>query len=108
MRPPEDPFAPIGHRFAEPWHAETLAAAYALIRAGHITAEDWAQALGQALRLAEQASAPDAEETYYLAALEALEAITPISRSELDSRKSDWEDAYRNTPHGQPVTLCGG
>lgn len=105
MKPPEDPLAPIGHRFAEPWHAETLAAAHAMIRAGHVTANDWANALGDALQQAEQSGAPDTEDTYYLAALDALETVTPIDKGALAQRKSDWETAYKSTPHGQPVKL---
>ena len=95
----------MGHSFAEPWHAQVLASAQALIRAGHVTANDWANALGAALRDAEANGAPDTEETYYLAALTALEGVAPISGGDLAARKSAWEDAYRRTPHGQPVVL---
>ena len=105
LQPPCDPLAPMGHKFAEPWHAQVLASAQALIRAGHVTANDWANALGSALRDAETKGAPDTEETYYLAALTALESVTPLSAHELSIRKSDWETAYRRTPHGQPVVL---
>ena len=105
MQAPDDPLAPIGHSFAEPWHAQVLANAQALIRANSITAVDWAEALGAALKDAEAKGAPDTEETYYLAALSALEQVTPLDSDALATRKSDWEDAYRQTPHGQPVAL---
>ena len=105
MQTPDDPLAPVGHRFAEPWHAQTLATAHALIRAGHLTQTDWANALGAALRRAEARAAPDTEDTYYLAALEALETVTPLDPGTLARRKTDWEAAYRRTPHGQPVML---
>ena len=105
MQTPDDPLAPVGHRFAEPWHAQTLAMAQALIRAGHLSQSDWAQALGRCLAQAEDAGKPDTEETYYLAALEALEQVTPLDRKTLAARKTDWEAAYRRTPHGKPVTL---
>ncbi len=97
--------APIGHCFAEPWHAQVLASAQALIRAGHLDPHDWANALGAALKDAETKGAPDTEDTYYLAALTALEQVTPIEADTLAARKSDWEAAYRRTPHGQPVVL---
>ncbi len=105
MQPPCDPLAPLGHSFAEPWHAQVLASAQALIRAGHLDPNDWALALGAALKDAEEAGAPDTEDTYYLAALTALENVTPLDKTTLATRKTDWEDAYRRTPHGQPVVL---
>ncbi len=108
MRIPEDALAPRGAAFAEPWHAQTLATAFALIRAGHLTASGWAEALGQALRAAEAAGQPDTEETYYLAALDALEQVTPLSAEALHKRKAQWAAAYHATPHGQPVKLGAG
>ena len=105
MKAPDDPLAPIGHAFAEPWHAQVVANAQALIRAGHISANDWAKALGAALREAEADGAQDNEETYYLAALNALESVVPLTPEALAARKSDWEDAYRRTPHGKPLVL---
>ena len=91
--------------FAEPWHAQTLAAAFALVEAGHISAAEWAEALGAALATAEAEEKPDTEETYYLAALQALEKVAPLGDEELEARKSDWQKAYLNTPHGKPVVL---
>lgn len=102
---PDDPLAPRGEVFAEQWQAETLAMADAMIRAGHFTAADWATALGAALAQAETDGAPDTEHTYYTAALTALETLAPVPEPELTRRKSDWADAYRRTPHGQPVQL---
>jgi len=107
LQAPDDPLAPLGHHFAEPWHAQTLATAHALIRAGHLTQSDWAEALGAALRRATDDGQPDTEETYYLAALSALETVTPIDPDSLATRKADWEAAYRRTPHGKPVVLDG-
>lgn len=105
MQAPDDPLAPMGHSFAEPWHAQVLASAQALIRAGHVTANQWAEALGAALVAATKDGKPDTEDTYYQAALVALEAVAPVDPAELSRRKADWEDAYRRTPHGSPVVL---
>ena len=105
MKVPDDPLMPPGHSFAEPWHAQVLAQAHGLIRAGHLDATTWANALGEALRDAETSGAPDTEETYYLAALQALESVVPLDPEALANRKTDWEAAYRRTPHGQPVEL---
>lgn len=85
-----------------------LALADTMIREGHFTAGEWADALGAALREAEAAGAPDSEATYYAAALSALEGLSEaagIGAEDRECRKSAWEQAYRRTPHGQPVVL---
>ncbi|MCV6593704.1 MAG: nitrile hydratase accessory protein [Silicimonas sp.] len=105
MNAPDDPLAPLGHDFKEPWHAQVLAGAQALIRAGHLDPTTWAETLGAALREAEAAGAPDTEETYYLAALSALEQVAPFGAETLTARKTAWAEAYRRTPHGKPVVL---
>ena len=103
-----DPFAPPGGAFAEPWHAQVLALAHALKEQGHVTPNAWAEALGAALAEAEAAGMPDTEDTYYTAALTALELVsvdTGISAKARTTRKSEWKAAYLRTPHGQPVVL---
>lgn len=108
MFAPDDPLKPPGGHFAEPWQATVLAMAAAMIREGHFSQTAWAEALGAALKAAEADGRPDTEETYFLAALSALErlaetaGITPTDRAR---RRTGWEDAYRRTPHGQPVIL---
>ncbi len=79
--------------------------AHALIREGRISAGQWAAALGAALSAAARRGAPDTDEQYYLAALEALESVVPFDPGDLAARKRDWTAAYRRTPHGQPVLL---
>lgn len=108
MQAPDDPLTPPTGNFAEPWQATVLAMATALIREGHFTQFDWATALGAALREAERRGAPDTEATYFEAALAALETLgegAGITDSDRSTRKTAWEEAYRRTPHGQPVTL---
>ena len=103
---PDDPLAPDAPVFAEPWHAQVLAMADTMIAAGHIGATDWAETLGAAL--SDRADQPDTPDTYYAAALSALETLaaqTGIGPSEQAKRKAAWEAAYLRTPHGQPVTL---
>jgi len=93
----------------EPWQAEVLALAHALIEAGRIDRAAWAEALGAALKEAEGKGAADSSETYYLAALSALEGLVTarglLSDGQIAARKSAWEAAYEATPHGQPVRL---
>ena len=105
---PDDPLKPPGDHFAEPWQATVLAMATAMIREGHFTQDDWATALGHALKEAEETGKPDTDETYFLSALTALETLsetTGITAATRAARKLGWESAYRRTPHGQPVTL---
>ena len=108
MFAPEDPLAPPRGHFDEPWQATALAMATAMIREGHFTQSDWAEALGAALKAAEGKGLPDTNTTYFLAVLKALESLSEpvgIAAGERDQRKTDWEDAYRRTPHGEPVLL---
>jgi nitrile hydratase accessory protein len=108
LQPPDDPLAPPSGVFAEPWQATVLAMATALIRQGHFTQIDWAHALGAKLAEADKMGAPDTEDTYYNAALTALEQLigqAGIPPADQATRKAAWEDAYRRTPHGAPVVL---
>lgn len=104
-----DAFGPLNGRFEQQWHAQVLAMANGLIEARHITPDTWAQALGAALRDGEALGRPDTDESYYLAALSALQTVTTqhsvISAEDVEGRKSAWESAYLNTPHGAPVML---
>jgi nitrile hydratase accessory protein len=109
---PENPFAPIGPTFAEPWQAQVLALAEGMKQAGLFSAGQWAAALGAALREAEAAGAADTDMTYYMAAVTALERLSEeaagISKTDQTERKHAWEEAYEHTPHGMPVVLGAG
>ena len=111
MFKPEDPLAPPQPHFSEGWHAQALALADTLVRGGYFTANDWATALGDMLTNADAGGAPDTEETYYLAVLNAVETLTvrhtPIADVDLTVRKNAWAKAYHDTPHGKPVVLSG-
>jgi nitrile hydratase accessory protein len=105
-REPE-PGSPV---FAEPWHAEVLALAHGLTRAGLFTASEWADALGAEIRRSGDLGQPDTEATYYAAALAALQGLvaarSPAVGDRLHARVEAWRRAYLNTPHGRPVTLA--
>ncbi len=94
----------------EPWQAQALATAFGLQEAGVITAVEWSDALGAAIRRAQAAGDPDEGESYYHHVLDALETLLRekglIAARELSARKAAWEEAYRHTPHGQPVSLA--
>jgi hypothetical protein len=106
---PDDALAPPGRAFDEPWQAEALALAEAMVRAGHFTATDWAGALGAALAAAEALGEADTLATQYGAVLEALEGLCDsragISGDDRAARRAAWEAAYLRTPHGRPVEL---
>ncbi|MEM7242665.1 MAG: nitrile hydratase accessory protein [Pseudomonadota bacterium] len=89
--------------FEQAWQAEALGIADLLVQQGVFSSTDWAETLGSALR-----TAPDTTEGYYTAVLKSLEhllAQNGVAMSELDAMQTAWTDAYRSTPHGQPVTL---
>lgn len=103
---PEDPLAPPAPAFDEPWQAQALALADTLVRSGRVPAARWAEALGAAL--AARAADPDTLATYYAAVLDALDTVTEetgIAPADRATRRAEWEEAYRATPHGQPVAL---
>lgn len=114
MSRPEPQVAPLPAReheplFAEAWEAEVLGLAYSLIEAGRITNAAWSDALGAARAAQAAAAVADKRDSYYLAAIEALERLVQqtglAEASEMAERKADWVAAYRSTPHGRPVRL---
>ena len=103
---PRDQEGPV---FAAPWQAQAFALAVKLSEEGHFTWKEWARALADELRSAEERGEPDDGTRYYhhwVAALERLVTAWGLTDSPaLRDRKEAWADAYRHTPHGQPVVL---
>lgn len=100
---------PASVNLTEPWQAEVLALSIALQETGHFSPAEWAKILGAEIEKARVAGDPADGSTYYSHVLLALERIVAenalIPSEALQQRRNDWEDAYRRTPHGQPVTL---
>jgi nitrile hydratase accessory protein len=98
-----------GPVFAEPWQAQAFALAVKLSEAGHFTWTEWAQALGAEIAAAAARGEPDDGSQYYhhwLAALERLVTAKGLTdAASLAARKEAWADAFRHTPHGEPVAL---
>jgi len=98
--------------FDEPWQAQVLALAFALAKVEVFTPGQWSDALGAELRRAADQGKPDDQDTYYNAALTALEGLIAadgrVSADGLSDRADQWRRAYLNTPHGQPVELSAG
>ena len=65
--------------------------------------------LSDSISQAQQHGDPDLGDTYYSHWLAALEQMIVLKRigthSQLDQLRSDWEQAARHTPHGQPIEL---
>ena len=105
-RLPVDQGGPV---FAEPWQAQAFALAVRLSAQGHFTWKEWASALAHELKAATDRGETDDGSRYYeywLAALEKLTAAKGLSsKDEMSHRKEAWANAYRHTPHGQPVRL---
>jgi nitrile hydratase accessory protein len=103
---PHDEGGPV---FAEPWQAQAFALAVQLATAGHFTWTEWTTALGAQLQAAVEHGEPDDGSRYFehwLAALEQLVTEKKLTDfTALSARKEAWIDAYRHTPHGQPVEL---
>lgn len=103
---PRDEEGPV---FSEPWQAQAFALAVQLSAEGHFTWTEWTSALGQQLQSAAGRDEPDDGSRYFeywLAALEQLVADKKLTDpTALSERKEAWADAYRHTPHGQPVEL---
>jgi nitrile hydratase accessory protein len=103
---PRDANGPV---FAEPWEAQAFALAVKLSEQGYFTWKEWAAALAGELKAAADRGEPDDGSRYYhhwLAALERLAAAKGLTTPEaMGDRKAAWADAYRHTPHGQPVVL---
>jgi nitrile hydratase accessory protein len=95
--------------FEEPWQAEALALAMALMGDGRLSNAEWSASLGAAIKRATEAGGRDDGSTYYEHVLNALEQIvlakSMATADELAARKEAWRAAYSTTPHGQPVLL---
>jgi len=98
-----------GPAFAEPWQAQAFGLAVRLSAEGHFTWKEWAAALAEELKAVADRGELDDGSRYYehwLAALERLVTSKGLTdTAALAARKEAWADAYRHTPHGQPVVL---
>jgi nitrile hydratase accessory protein len=95
--------------FAEPWQAQAFALAVKLSENGCFTWKEWTEALAKEIKTAVDRGEADDGTRYYnhwLAALESLVSKKGLATdSAMLARKEEWADAYRHTPHGQPVEL---
>jgi nitrile hydratase accessory protein len=103
---PRDREGPV---FREPWEAQAFALAVTLQARGVFTWKEWAQALGDEIKRAQEAGDPDTGETYYqhwLATLERMVAAKGVTdATTLDRYRHAWDRAADRTPHGRPIEL---
>jgi nitrile hydratase accessory protein len=103
---PRDADGPV---FREPWEAQAFAMALALHARGLFTWNEWAAALADEIKRAQDSGDPDSGETYYrhwLATLEKLISAKGVATTETLHRYRDaWDHAADRTPHGSPIVL---
>ena len=106
---PSLPLENDGPTFAEPWQAQAFGLVVRLSAEGHFTWKEWAAALAEELQAAADRGEPDDGSHYYEHWLSSLERLVTskglTDTAALAVRKEAWADAYRHTPHGQPVAL---
>jgi nitrile hydratase accessory protein len=103
---PRDRDGPV---FREPWEAQAFAMAVALQARGLFSWKEWAAALGEEIKRAQDAGDPDTGETYYrhwLKTLERMVAEKGVTDPATIARYHDaWDRAADRTPHGTPIEL---
>jgi nitrile hydratase accessory protein len=95
--------------FEAPWQAHAFALMLSLHERGVFTWSEWATALSEEIRSAQQAGDSDRGDTYYLHWLKALEALVTgkglTSNLELTRYERAWHNAAQRTVHGAPIVL---
>ena len=102
----DDTPAPV---FEEPWHAQVFAITVALNEAGVFQWTDWANRFGATLKQDGLTHELNGGSDYFHAWVETLEDFLADQKialpSDLQHLKSAWQQAYLQTPHGQPVKI---
>ena len=113
---PRDEEGPV---FRAPWEAQAFAMAVMLHERGHFAWTEWAARLAESLAAQRVLlvvtyrpgyTPPFGDHTFHTRlALTTLSAADKriVVADELHTRRDAWEEAARNTPHGQPIVLPG-
>ncbi|WP_328809200.1 nitrile hydratase accessory protein [Roseibium aggregatum] len=96
-----------GPVFSAPWEARVFAMTLQAHRAGVFSWGEWAQALG--VELAKDGDGSGDTVGYYDRWIDAFEKLLRekdvAASGELKALKAAWDEAARETPHGQPIVL---
>lgn len=95
--------------FEQPWHAEIFAVTIHLSETNLFSWVEWTQTLCQHISAENTVRVINRTDDYYQVWLNALiELLSEKGVADLEtitSMQNRWADAYRNTPHGEPVNL---
>ena len=95
--------------FAEPWQAQAFAMTMHLSQRGAFSWTDWVTVFSTEIRTRPAQPNEDSTAVYYRQWLAALESILTSRRlatgQDIEQFQSLWQQAYLNTPHGEPVAL---
>ena len=95
--------------FSEPWEAQAFAIVVTLSDSGYYTCEEWSNTLAETISRAGAEGGPSDGSDYYVNWVTALEQILErkslADDLSLAAVKAEWEQAYKLTPHGKPVSL---
>lgn len=95
--------------FEAPWHAQVFALTVHLSEQGVFSWPDWTARFGAILARDGLARDLDGGDDYFLAWVATLEDLLQqrglAEAAALAGLKTQWENAYLSTPHGQPVRL---
>lgn len=101
-----------GPVFAQPWEAQLFAMVLELSRQGVFSWAEWTERLGVEIAAVRDRGEADSGTTYYRHWLVTLEQLLSekgvVQHSDVQSRATQWREAYLNTPHGQPIDLSAG
>jgi nitrile hydratase accessory protein len=95
--------------FHEPWQAQVFALAVSLIESGEFSWNEWAATLGTEIAAAAEHDIAEDGSAYYELWLRAVETLVTqkelAGHNELQALGAAWQQAYEQTPHGEPVVL---
>jgi nitrile hydratase accessory protein len=103
---PRDDGGPV---FRAPWEAQAFSMTVTLHERGHFTWREWTERLSRQIAAARERGEVDDGSRYYEYWLAALESLVTekglLTTAQLGTRKDEWDEAARSTPHGKPIVL---
>ncbi|MEW7854981.1 nitrile hydratase accessory protein [Pseudomonas chlororaphis] len=98
-----------GPVFDKPWQAQAFSLLLHLHQTGLFPWKDWVQVFSDEIKASPAQPGESVNDTYYrqwIAAMERMVTTLGLAGMEdITQRSEEWQQAYLNTPHGQPVTL---